>query len=93
MDLTVHIPDELVAHLGGEAVREKLERRVLEAFALEELRARRISEVQLRKMLGLGRIALDGFLKGHGIFQDYTIEDFEEERRALKELGLKPPCG
>ena len=88
MDLTVHIPDELVAHLGGEAAHDKLERRALEAFALEELRANRISEFQLRKMLGLGRIELDGFLKGHGIFQEYTIEDFEEERRALKELGF-----
>jgi hypothetical protein len=87
MDLTVHIPDELVAHLGGEAVHNELERRALEAFALEELRAGRISEVQLRKMLGLGRIALDGFLKTHGIYREYTIEDFEEERRALKELG------
>ncbi len=88
MDLTVRISDELVAHLGGEAVHDQLERRALEAFALEELRAGRISEVQLRKMLGLGRIALDGFLKGHGIYQEYTLEDFEEERRALKELGF-----
>ncbi len=87
MDLTVHIPDELVAHLGGEAVHDQLERRALEAFALEELRAGRITEVQLRKMLGLGRIALDGFLKEHGIYQEYTVEDFEEERRALKDLG------
>ena len=88
MELTVHIPDELAAHLGGEAVHGELERRALEAFALEELRAGRISEVQLRKMLGLGRIALDGFLKGHGIYQDYTLEDFEEERQALKDLGF-----
>ena len=88
MDLTVHIPDELVAHLGGEAAHDKLERRALEAFALEELRAGRITEVQLRKMLGLDRIALDGFLKGQGIYQDYTLADFEEERQALKELGL-----
>jgi hypothetical protein len=88
MDLTVHIPDELVAHLGGEAVHRKLERRALEGFALEELRASRITEVQLRKILDLGRIALDGFLEAHGIYQEYTIEDFLEERRALKELGF-----
>ncbi len=87
MELTLQIPDELVAHFGGEDVHNELER-ALEAFAIEELRAGRISEVQLRKMLGLGRIALDGFLKGHGIYQDYTLEDFEEEWRALKELAL-----
>jgi hypothetical protein len=39
-------------------------------------------------MLGLGRIQLDGFLKAHGIYQDYTLEDFESERQALKEIGL-----
>ena len=60
----------------------------LEAFALEELRAGHITESQLRKMLGLGRIQLDGFLKAHGIYQDYTLEDFEAERQALKEIGL-----
>ena len=88
MDVTVHIPDELAAHLGGEAAHDQLERRAQEAFALEELRAGRITEFQLRKMLGLGRIELDGFLKEHGVYPDYTLEDLEEERRTLKELGF-----
>ena len=88
MEVTLQIPDELVAHLGGEAVHDQLQRRALEAFALEELRAKRITEVHLRKMLGLERIEMDGFLKGHGIYQDYTLEDFEEERQALKDLGF-----
>jgi hypothetical protein len=86
MDVTLRIPDDIAAHLtasGGD-----LSRRALEAFALEELRAGRITEVELRKMLGLERIELDGFLKAHGIYQEYTVEDFEEERRALQELGL-----
>ena len=88
MDLTVHIPDELAAHLGGETVQAQLERRALEAFALGEFQARRISKVQLRKMLGLERIELDGFFKAHGVYEEYTMEDFELEQRALKELGL-----
>jgi len=88
MQLTLQLSDELAAHLGGEAVRDKLERRALEAFALEELRADRITEPQLRKMLGLARIQLDGFLKSHGIYQDYSLEDFEQDRQALKELGF-----
>ena len=88
MDLTVRIPDELAAHLGGEAVQSELERRAREAFALEEYKADRISKVQLRKLLGLERIELDGFFKAHGVFDDYTMEDFERERQALKELGF-----
>ena len=85
MEVTFQIPDELVesATAAGD-----LPRRALEAFALEELRAGRITEPQLAELLGLARIQMDGFLKSHGIYQDYTMEDFEAERRALKELGL-----
>jgi len=86
MEVSFQIPDDLansVTAAGGD-----LSRRALEAFALEELRAGRITEPELRKMLGLARIQLDGFLKSHGIYQDYTMEDFEQERQALKELGL-----
>lgn len=84
MEVTFQIPDEV----AGVVNTVDLSRRALEAFALEELRAGRITEQQLGKMLGLARIQIDGFLKPHGIYQDYTMEDFEEERRALKELGL-----
>jgi hypothetical protein len=63
-------------------------RHALEGFALEELRAGRITEPELDQALGLGRLQLDGFLKAHGVYQQYTLEDFEAERRALKELGL-----
>lgn len=59
-----------------------------EAFALEELRAGRITESQLRKMLGLARLEVDGFLKSHGVFPDYTLEDFEQERQSLKNIGF-----
>ncbi len=86
MHLSLEIPDEIANRLvlaGGD-----LSRRALEGFALEELRAGRITETQLREMLGLARIELDGFLKAHGIYQDYTMEDFEEERQTLKRLGF-----
>jgi len=85
MDVTFQIPDELV---DSETPIGDLSRRALEAFAPEELRAGRITEPQLCEMLGLARIQIDGFLKSHGIFHDYTMADFERERAALKRLGL-----
>ena len=86
MEVTLQIPDSIAAQLtqgGGD-----LTRRALEAFALEELKAGRITEPQLGEMLGLARIQMDGFLKSHGVYEDYTLEDFEQERQALQELGF-----
>ena len=85
MEVTFPIPDDLASSVTTAG---DLSRRALEAFALEELPAGRITEVQLCEMLNLARIQVDGFLKSHGVFEEYTLEDFEEERRALKELGL-----
>jgi hypothetical protein len=85
VDVTFQIPDALVESVTAEG---DLPRRALEAFALEELRAGRISEPQLCEMLGLARIQLDGFLKSHGVFHDYTRADFERERATLKRLGI-----
>ena len=86
MNITIEIPDTIAPQLiedGGD-----LARMALESVALEALRGGRITEVQLRRMLGLARIQLDGFLKAHGIYDDYTLEDFEEERKTLKDLGF-----
>jgi hypothetical protein len=86
MQVNIQIPDDIgrcLTEAGGD-----LSRTALESVALEALRAGRITEVQLRKMLGLARIELDGFLKAHGIYQEYTLEDFEHERLALREIGL-----
>jgi hypothetical protein len=86
MQFTVDIPDDLARRViaaGGDVSRQ-----ALEAFALEELRSGRITEPELAQALGLGRLHLDGFLKAHGVYQEYTLEDFEAERTALKEIGL-----
>ena len=83
MELTVHIPDDM-----GEADGD-LARRALEAFALEEFKKERITKAELRRLLGFGtRWKLDGFLKDHGVLEEYTLDDFEQERAALKSLGL-----
>ncbi len=86
MLLNVEIPEELGYRLTADGV--DLSRRALEGLALEEYRLGRLSKPELRRLLGFGtRWKLDGFLKEHGVFEDYTIEDFEQERAALKRLG------
>ncbi len=86
MDVTVQIPDDIGSRLA--ATGTDLARRALESFALEELKSGHITEPELGRILGLSRLEIDGFLKSHGVFDDYTLEDFEKERTALKSLGL-----
>ena len=86
MDVTVQIPDDIGTRLA--AAGTDLARRALESFALEELKAGRITEPELGRMLGLSRLEIDGFLKSHGLYDDYALEDFEKERAALKSLGF-----
>lgn len=87
MNLTVHIPDDLVAPLSAAGV--DLSRRALEAFALEEYKSGHITDNELRRLLGFEtRYQLDGFLKAHDVWIDYTLEDFRREVESLKRLGL-----
>ncbi|MGA2428275.1 MAG: UPF0175 family protein [Candidatus Acidiferrum sp.] len=87
MDLTLHIPDDVAERLA--AAGGDLSRRALEAFALEEHKAGRLTESQLRQLLGFEtRYELDGFLKAHEVWLVYTPEDLERERAALSRLGF-----
>jgi len=87
MELTVWIPDDLARRMsasGGD-----LSRRALEALAIEEFKSGHITKPELRRLLGFGtRYRLDGFLKSHNVYEDYTMEDFEQDRDALKQLGF-----
>jgi hypothetical protein len=61
----------------------------LEALALEDFRSGRSTKPELRQLLGFGtRYQLDGFLKSHDVYEDYTLEDFELDRDTLKQLGV-----
>ena len=87
MELTLHIPDEVAQRLSVSG--SDLSRRALEAFSLEEYKAGRLTEAQLGLLLGLHTCdALDGFLKAHEVWLNYTVEDLERERAALRRLGF-----
>jgi hypothetical protein len=86
VEITLHIPDELARLLGS---RGEIERRALEALALEEYKLGHWTKPELRRLLGIGtRAKLDEFLKAHDIFEPYTLEDLERERRELERLGF-----
>ena len=87
MILTVEIPDDLAARLSADG--HDLSRRVLESLAAAEYRNGRIHKAHLRRLLGFETsYEIDGFLKAHGVFDEYTLEDFERERQAIKSVGF-----
>jgi hypothetical protein len=87
MVVTVEIPDDLALRLTSAGT--DLARRALEALALEEFKNGNLNKPELRRLLGFGtRYQLDGFLKAHDIYEEYTAEDLERERSDLKRLGF-----
>jgi len=87
MDLTVRIPDDVAQRLS--AAGGDLSRRALEALVAEEYRQGRLTKPDLRRLLGFATSdQIDGFLKAHEIWIEYTMEDLERERADLRRLGF-----
>ena len=103
MTVTVDIPDTLAkafAPNGGD-----VSHAVLEAMALEGYRSQRLGESAVRRLLGFEtRMEVHGFLKEHGVYLHYTMEDvekdtavaletarrFQAEKDAAASAGLRP---
>lgn len=86
MNVTVEIPDDLAPRLGAGG---DLSREALEALAAEAYRRERITKPELQRLLGIETgYALDGFLKVHGIWIEYTKEDAAREQRSLDDPGI-----
>ena len=87
MDLTVTLPDDIAARLGGDGA--DFRRRALEALAAEEHRAGRLNKADPRQLLGFETgHEIDGFLKAHDVFEPYMFADLEREREVPDRLGL-----
>jgi hypothetical protein len=87
MYLTVEIPDDLAGQLN--AAGGDLSRRALEALALEGYKSGHITKAEVRRLLGFSTpYELDGFLKAHEAWADYTLEDLHREIEDLQSLGL-----
>lgn len=78
VEITLTIPDEFARQIVPEGLDPA--RQALEDMAVEAYRAHRLTGSQLRHLLGIpSRDELDAFLKGRGVWLEYTIEDFRRE--------------
>jgi len=61
----------------------------LEGLALEEYKSGHITDPELLLLLGFqSRYELDGFLKAHGVYEDFTMEDLEHDMADLQSAGF-----
>jgi hypothetical protein len=87
MNVTLRIPDLFADRLS--AAGGDIERKALEALALEEFRAGRLTKNELSQVLGFETLnEFDGFLKARGVLEDHTLADLERERQVFHRLGL-----
>lgn len=87
MNVSVLIPDDLVRRIGAGG--ESIERRVLEALALDEFRLGRLTRPDLKRLLGFAtRGELDAFLADRGFVGDFGESDLERDRAYLQRLDL-----
>jgi predicted HTH domain antitoxin len=88
MQVTLEVPDVFAGALlpdGQDAARA-----ALEAMAIEAYREHRLTGYQVRELLDMSSLdELDGFLKKHHVWLDYSIEDFEREAEASERLRRK----
>jgi hypothetical protein len=88
MEVTIQIPDIVGNRLGKDT--DDIPRWLLEKAGLEAYRSREISGYELRLMLGIkSRLELDAFLKAHGIYLEYTEEDFAHDAETSRQLKRK----
>ena len=84
MEVTVTIPEDIAAQLHTKW--QDLPRAALESLALEAYRSGTLNGPQLRRLLGLSRYELDGFLKNAGIFLDYDLNDLKQDLETMRKV-------
>jgi len=86
MTITVEIPEGLLDHVVRAG--QDPARAALEAIALEGYRSDRLSAADVRELLGFETLMeVDGFLKEHGVFLNYTMEDLEHDCAVARQVA------
>ena len=85
VEIVLNIPDEIAAQMDLNA--PELTRSALEAFALEGYRSERLSEGDVRELLGFEtRMEVHAFLKENGVHLQYSVADLERDRVAAAQI-------
>jgi hypothetical protein len=89
MNITLDIPDSAAAVLTASAGPDPA-RALLEAYALESYRNQVLGESAVRRLLGFEtRLEVHAFLKEHGVFMHYTMEDLERDTAVALDVARR----
>ena len=87
MDVVVTIPDQVARQWGDNP--KAIGRHVVEDAVIERYRAGRLSHRQVGEVLGLDYWQVETFLTERGVLLNYSAEDQESDRKALKTIFLR----
>jgi len=82
VEVLVKLPDWLASQLGTEA---EISRQLLEAYVAESYRTGKLSRAQVGQTLALDRWRTEQFLADHEALRPYSFEDWEVDRKSVKE--------
>jgi hypothetical protein len=83
MQIVLNLPRDIAKDLTSKWA--DLPRAALESLALEGYRSGALTHAQLRRLLGLGsRVEGDAFLKQHGVYLEYTMDDVERDTESSR---------
>jgi hypothetical protein len=84
MKITFEVPPNIEQRVRMEGANPSREAK--EAYLINLYRQERISHDELGEALGLGFHQTQQLIKEHDAGDDFTLEEFEEERTVLREL-------
>ena len=84
MEVVLEIPDNIARQLQTKG--RSLNQRALEDLAVESYRCEELSLGQLAELLNLSINDANGLLKRRGIFDEFSLKEFEEQRRSMERL-------
>jgi predicted HTH domain antitoxin len=86
MEITLNLPEDIAR--GLEAKWKDLPRAALESLALEAYRSGALTTAQVRRLLGFEtRYELDGFLKRHRVYLNYSVDDLERDIEVSRQFS------
>jgi hypothetical protein len=89
--IAIDIPDSIA---GVIASGQDPARATVEALALEGYRSQRLGESAVRRLLGFQtRMEVHGFLREHGVYLHYTMDDAERDTENALRVARRERAG